>query len=484
MENSKLIMLLRTFTKDEFEEFEDFVNSPFHNRHQPVVNFYNVIKEHYPEFRDDKLSKENIFIKLYKNKIYSDDIMRKLISQLLKLAEDYLAFKNIKADNFLVKSRLLPELNMRRQEMLFKKNYSLIETQLEKMPVKGKEYYYNRYLLEQISMGHTDILRNGKNTEKADLQNHADYLTMYSLIAITELYSYMTNELKVFPHRRYEFRFLEEIKNHLTRNEEFYNNFFFVNLYFNSLMMLTTDDEKYYYNLKNLIGGHYKELSDSQRYDIYALLTNYCGNKVIEGKTKFLRERFELLKESFSNGGQIQTDGSIGYIGFFTIINYALTFKEFSWAENFINENIDKVGAKYRLSTYHYCFALLEYYRGNYGKSLESLAKVKTENYSFKLQIKTHTLMIYYSLNETEQFISLVDSFRHFIAGNKQVTNIHNLLCTNFINFTFRLFKGREDINNFDLKLFKKELLETNQVARKHWLIEKTEELEKQLTYS
>lgn len=335
--------------------------------------------------------------------------------------------------------------------------------------------------MEVFFIRYSGILTKASNTGYANLQKHADDLITGFLIAITEIYAYMKNDLKAFPERKYEFRFIEEIKNHLIKNKEFYNDSIFVNLYFNSLMMLTSDEEIYYYSLKNLIRNNYKEFPDIQRHDIYTLLTNYCQVSIFEGKDKFLGEMLELLKESYCNNGQIDTDGSFRYISFYSIVYYSLVFKEFQWAENFINDNIDKVNPKYRQSTFYYCSALLDYYKGNYEKALVLLSKAKTENLSFKHQIRTLTLMIYYSLNETEQFISLVDSFKHFINDNKLLPGIHRTLYANFLNFSFRLFKGREDINNFNLKAFKKELLETNYITNKPWLIEKTEELEKQI---
>lgn len=52
MQNTVLTETLNTFKKDELKHFEDFIQSPFHNKKTPVRKLFNEIKKYFPGFLD------------------------------------------------------------------------------------------------------------------------------------------------------------------------------------------------------------------------------------------------------------------------------------------------------------------------------------------------------------------------------------------------------------------------------------------------
>src|SRR5947199_8380303 len=101
MENSKLIQILRTFTIDEFEDFGKFVYSTFFNNSEQIIKLYNYIKKYYPQLESKFMTKENIYKEIYGNNEYKDKKVRDLLFRTLKLAEDFLAYSDIRDDTFL-----------------------------------------------------------------------------------------------------------------------------------------------------------------------------------------------------------------------------------------------------------------------------------------------------------------------------------------------------------------------------------------------
>jgi hypothetical protein len=69
----------------------------------------------------------------------------------------------------------------------------------------------------------------------------------------------------------------------------------------------------------------------------------------------------------------------------------------------------------------------------------------------------------------------------HFLKENKKTSAYYFNLYSNFINFTIKLFKVKKDPNRYNLKNFKKELQNSENVAKKKWLIEQANEIEKSL---
>src|SRR5438034_704455 len=100
MRDTNLIQLLKTLNKNEFKEFEKFVKSPFYNEGRNYENFFQILKKNYPDFDQDSITKEKIFNQLYPGKPYNDEIIRKIISNLLKLAKQYLSITGLKREPF------------------------------------------------------------------------------------------------------------------------------------------------------------------------------------------------------------------------------------------------------------------------------------------------------------------------------------------------------------------------------------------------
>ena len=82
MHDSRLIQTLKSFSKDEFKQFEKFVASPFFNNGRNYNPFLNELKKHYPSFenRKDSLKPESIYKKIYPGKNFNKQVMWNLVT--------------------------------------------------------------------------------------------------------------------------------------------------------------------------------------------------------------------------------------------------------------------------------------------------------------------------------------------------------------------------------------------------------------------
>ena len=92
LSSSNLFKLLKNFSKEELIEFEKYVSSPLYNSQGTLVRLLGELKLHYPEFSGEDFTKEILFSKVNPGKKYNDDIFRKYMSNLFKLAEGYLIY--------------------------------------------------------------------------------------------------------------------------------------------------------------------------------------------------------------------------------------------------------------------------------------------------------------------------------------------------------------------------------------------------------
>ena len=88
IKDSKLINLLASFTPREVDEMEKFVNSPFFNTSEQLKEFWKLLKNDYPEFKN--LSKEKIFDHFYESEEYKDKKVRDILSRMLELCREFI----------------------------------------------------------------------------------------------------------------------------------------------------------------------------------------------------------------------------------------------------------------------------------------------------------------------------------------------------------------------------------------------------------
>jgi len=69
MNDTRLLKLIRTFSKEELKSFEKFLQSPFLKPARDTSKLYQYIIKFYPDYEASKLEKEKVFKKLFKVRV-------------------------------------------------------------------------------------------------------------------------------------------------------------------------------------------------------------------------------------------------------------------------------------------------------------------------------------------------------------------------------------------------------------------------------
>lgn len=480
MDKSKAISILKTFSDDEFREFGQFVASPVFNTEKPVIKLFDQLKKYYPDFNADRVAREKVYKKLYPGKKYSDGVMRNLSSKLYKLCEEYLAFRGFKKDKYRVQFSLLRELSERKLPALYEKNYKELRKIVEEIGIRDEEFFLKMFYLEQDLVVHLKNQKSAVFLEEDNAQDIADNLSRFFLVAIIKLYAYMANEKKFLYDYDFKMTFLDQIDEHLKINKDEYKDEPYIELFHNALNLFLHEKEETYLDLRKTLNKYYSKLENIDRKNMYVVLANYCAERIRKGNIKYLREKFELYKEIIKRDGQYEPGGFIHHIFYKRVVTNAIELGEIKWAENFIEKYKDDVPVEYRDSNYFYCKALIEYGKKEYGKALEMLSKVQTEDISYKVEIRTLLLMIYYDTEQSDAFDSTVDSFRHLITNNRLISSVWQTRERNFVNFAKRMFDlkmkaGKKD--GFNIKKLEDEINSSGTLQNRFWLQQKCREL-------
>lgn len=467
MKDLKLTALLKTFSRQELKDFEKFLQSPYLNTSgEYILKFFEVIKKYYPGFEDEKFTKQNIFRAIYPKEKYNDARMRKLTSETMKLAQDYLGVKSFLNDEQAKGHYILTELKERNADTLFETKVKDLSRDLEKSKIKDYHYYGEKHKLTEAVKSFYFNRERKKSIPLFD--DEMEMLSKYFSLLFIHKFIERYMEKRNFTNTEFYLPYFKEVINFAEENYSGKENLF--DLYYTELLLHINGDEKFYFSLKHLKD----KLSDKIRTNslslIYFTLTNYATEQVEKGKMNYVNELFNLHKEILKKKiyGNIFSE-----FLFINIVIISLRLGEIKFAEKFIIEYKNKMNKDIRENTYNYCLASIYFLKKDFSAALETLSRINFNLSLHKYLIKNLTLKIYYELDEINSIYSLIDSFKHNIKRDKSVPENVKLLVTNYTGFVKELLKirhGEKKKDDIEARI-KNEI-----TAEKLWLLSKAKE--------
>lgn len=477
MNKSILIEILGKFTPKEMKEFDEYVHSPFFNKNQSVIQFFDYLRKQYPIFEPGKINKKVIYSSIFPGVEYNDGFMRTLMSGLCTLAENYLSYLRYKSNKFVDKHFLLFELNNRELNRLFERNYKAISKQLKNEQTKDADYFYNKYNIDFENFFYLHRINPDKLEKiipQSGVEEVFDSLTFYYIIQSMDQYLYLLNIMEM-----YKFRFkidqFEKILKILESDK--YIKEPAVKLYYNLIMLfLKEDNHSYFYETLEHLKEHGNDLNKDYIHEAYLNLKNYCRRKIQKEENQFLKELFDIYKiELEQKIYAMQNEMSFRY--YTGVIETALKLKEHEWTREFIEKYKPELTEDSRENTYRYALALYEFDVKNFESALELLSKVKYNDVYHKLKYRSLLLMLYYELDYTDLLFSQMDSFNHFLLNDALISHERKEYYSNFLKFIKAISTNKDREKKLEPGQIKCRVLENPAVYNKEWLLEKIDEL-------
>jgi hypothetical protein len=488
MLKSKVIEIFGTFSPAEMKSFYNYINSPFHNSNKKVIKLYELIKKHYPELSSAGLEKETLFKKLYPGKEYSDIVMRILISDMLRLSEEFLAYQKYSGDYLAEKKYLLEELKERKLVTLFNRHIKEAELHLGKEGTINNTYFLQRFNIEAAQVNFLIATDKQHRAGEALLKQGeylVDFFLMNGLTLLQEL-----NEHKEVLNAKFDFNLIEiffenlNIDNIVRQLKQKNNNYYpVIEIYYYLYRFYKNgESDEYYSKLKNSVMSNLWLFNKDEQYNLLLGLESCSVTRLKYGKKKRHEELMEVYERMLSldlfSGSE---ERKFMQANLFRNIFYTgVLLKRYQWAEDFVSEYSEYLVPEQRPDMYNYTIALLGFERKDYNNALENISKVNYRFFIFKYEAKVLMLKIYYEMGSFEPALSMIDSFAHFLSNNKLVSEIYKGQFMDFLKFLRILIKHKTSAGK-DNKLTRAELLKqaesTVQFASKGWIIEKIHQL-------
>lgn len=474
MLKSKLIEILKTISFKDLNRLDAYLHLPIYNKNEKVLDLFNIIKQEYPSYSNNTvLEKENIIKQLFPNQQKQDAALRVVMSQLSKLVEDFFTIDCLQEDFEQYRSEIyLKSLVKKGLNGLFRKELD----EAIKKSIEQKEQIIPNFLhqheLTKQSFNYNVI--NNNRLQESGLQQVLDSLDVLYIASKLKYACAALNRQDVLG-EKFNFTLIDEILLLLQQRPDLENNF--ITIYKNVLNLLKSGDETYYKKIKQLINKSSDILSDDDKRDIYAWLTNYCTKKIKSGQDKYLHEIFDLYKVMLAEQ-MLLVDNFFMPNHYKNIVITALKLKEYDWTEDFIYRYAIKLPLDIRETVFNYTLAALHFDRKEYDEALFCLMKINPIDPYYGLNYRALLCKTYYELSEFMALNANLESFRVFVLREKQLSEYNNLSYKNFINVLKRLIRCKEKKKKTTDNLLT-EMSGMEPLVHKQWLLEKIQELNK-----
>lgn len=475
----KLILILKSLTPDEFSKLKKYVYSPYFNNSLQIIKLFDYLEKKYPTFSD--ADKEQIFDVIYPGEKYKDKKVRDILSRLNELVENFMGQIEFDKRELLGKTFTLRQLKNKDLQKHFLSVIKESEKKLENQPLRGSNYLFDKYSLFKEKREYLQqIEKIGKSVSLyEDITKEIDYFTNYAIHKILDQWLFVYGSKSKLKYN-YEFKILDKIVDFMNENPENENPGIII-LYKMRLLELEPDNDKIYFEIKDLLKKNITSIETEQKRRIFVDLYNYTKLRAIKSNAVFRVENYSLLKESIKIGMYPKDRNYFYEDSYITVAATALMYKDFDWAQEFMEKHKSLLDPVVRENAYNYCKAVFDYRTGNFGSALKRLARVSIDDFSYHHRVKIHQLKIYYESGDFEMAKNVIDSFRHFLHSSKLFPDFIKLRFVNFVNFTSRVINVQLGGDVRNLIEIEREIRATEPVKleNKLWLLDQISKIKK-----
>ncbi len=470
MSRSRLMDLYHALSKKEQKKFAEYVESPFFNKNallRQVLSLLAATKT--PEELDKKI----LFAQLFGKANYDELKLNNLLSDLLALLYDFLAYQQYDAEkalqqNFLVQNLLKREWMDACPQLLDK----YTQTQA-RQNWQDSRYYLAEYQLQDLQDQYGMTLEKRQYTPH--LQQRDAALDHFYHLEKLKIACDMTSRNTVV-NADYTCRFLPEVLAHYTQSKEDGADFPALDVYFCTYAMLQSGENEHYQQLKSLLQQNLRRIPQQELRLLYSYCLNHAVRKINSGETGYYQEILSLyrllLEESiiFKNGGLTQWT-------YINIVTAGIRTGDYQWTEGFIQQYEQYLLPELRRNVSTFSLANLYFEKGDYAAALRSLHNVEFTDAFYHLSAKLIQLKSYYLLAETEALGALLNATRRYLQRNRQLSTYQKKSALHFLQLLQRLNQMRYHPleirdKNTARQGFERDLQSLQPLANKQWLEE------------
>ena len=472
--SSKYFEILKSLSDSELKSFDSWLNSPWCNSNKNLITLLDKVKKYYPNFENERLTKEKLFKQVLPKGKYSDRRMNNLLSEGYQAAERFIIFQNLAEDQKLQKDLLSQEFQSRHLEDWFFRDIQKEISRLEEKTVKDWEDHLDLLRLHRRVYHHptqsTRMQPGGETIVKMGEELDLVYLLEKAVI-INEKKS----RSRIFREENYDIE--NEVKKwKIVRKKIEYSNLDYYQIRFS---YTKENMQEQYTKLRATFLEYYEELSKKeQKIQLIALL-NDSSLLFKQGKMN-IAEILPLYKLGLKTGILLH-NGQITTNTYTIIVSAANNGGDFIFANHFIENYYTTLKKEDQTTAYNWANAHMAYYQGSYQKSLDYLLKIDKVSNFFNLMVRFLTTQVYFDLYLTQDsyqtyLLNYLDAYEKWLSREKFKSEFTQKAYIRFVQKCRTLEKIYSDVN-FQAEKLQNILEGEINLQGYHWILEKRDQI-------
>ena len=472
--SSKFVRLLKTFTSEELKSFEMWLQSPWCNSNKNLIRLFHILKKYYPDFENEKLSKEKLFKKVLPNGKFSDRRMNNILSEGYLTLERFLVFQSFSKEDDFQKNIKIKEFQNRGLTNWFFNGAKNSINDLENKSVKKWEDHLNLLQFQR------QIYHHPKKDPRSRLGSEiftgmSSQIDLIYLLEKAVLINEMITRKRLLKDENHDIE--KELTTWLMMSKRVEHpviEFYKIRFSYSDDNMLEKFTE-----LKNKFFKQYGLLNEKER-KIHQIS---LSNDVIQLKRRGLassKDVLDIYKFGFYSN-ILPIDGILTLATFISVVTMSNSCKDFEFTENFIEENTKFLPLENREEAQNWGEAHLAYRIGNLERSRELLIVNDFNNFLLKRISKLLSLQVYYDLylQKPSYYDYLMDysnSYEKWVRREKLFSELKRDGYLALIQKCRELIKFKSDLNP-ELSRLDNFLSDTKNIEARNWLLTKRDEL-------
>ena len=382
----------------------------------------------------EKVSDQDAWKAIFRNKRFSQKEFNYLKSQLTKLLEEFVGAIEYE-DSLVAELKILEGLAKRRLEKNYHYRLKRIEQRLQKedLPQDIKSYY--AYSLAKIKAN----FFNAQNNRASNPHLEEQYFALQQFFDLRQLQINCTalNENRVLAKKLSHtldkrIASIPPTPEH-TQHLEIYTTLA-------QLLQAEETDSELFKSYLKLLKDRSEHVQSKELLDLYYYSINYCLYAINRGQREYADTLLELYQQGLDSGSFLLA-GELSPWIYKNIVKLGLALRRYEWTENFITAYIDELPTDFRDDAYHFNLSDLYYHKKDYSKALELLNKVEFSDIFYKHGAKIMLLKIFYEKGEMEAFHSLLLSYNILLIREKKLEKNKIKPYKKFVQYAARMAK-------------------------------------------
>lgn len=433
MEKYKLINLLATLNKEEWDRLEEFLRSPYFTNETTSLDVYRALRPYFSTPQSNLPAGETFFKTVWPGAPFNQKTLTYALSRLNQLTEQFLVLQQMEQQQVRQKLTALQLFSERELD----KHLSATQRKLDALlaPVAGQQSEFFLFQSDYAELMDQHYIRQKIRREDRSIQDATDSLDRFYYLRRLHYICSMLDRQNILE-VKYDTRISAAWLAHLEESELIEEPM--IKLYLTIFRSLREEGvEAYFQQLKvglfDLIQD--REQKENSLAEPLFFAINYCARKIRAGHENYLREAIDLYRTGIE-AGLLLNDGQLSPWTYGNVIKLYLRLKEYSYAHDFIRQYTNLLPEKLRENAYNYNYAELLYYTDQKELAQEYLHQVAYSDLSYYLGARVLLAKIHYETGAEEALLSLLASFTIFLQRNQQVSR--NLKRT-YLNFCLLL---------------------------------------------